>query len=380
MTLLDQLIQQLQDYCANLSDDQHAQILALLQEGQMHASPTWSAHMTPAVSPYALLGHILAASHNGNLLSAPLYPQLATIESEVIHWFCRHFQLPFGHFIQGGSYANLEALWQVKTQARDTHRPVYVSQAAHYSIVKACHILDLPYQIIPSDDQDRLQIPALRQACQDQPPLAIVATAGTPSCGAIDPLDLCAAIAQQYACWYHIDAAWGGMLALVEHADIRASFSLAHSLSFDPHKALEQSKPCSILLYRQSFPIFHEVNTDYLHAPPEYRLGGSYGGELFLPVWCSLFHEETLIAHIQQRLAQAAQFAQQLAILTDWQIWPAVTGIVCFKPNSDMDLSPLVQQGILSQTLIHDIPVYRAVFASHHTQAEAMIAALQPYF
>ncbi|NQZ52691.1 MAG: aspartate aminotransferase family protein [Piscirickettsiaceae bacterium] len=355
---------------------------ALISEGNIHRSETWAAHMSPAISTTSLLGHLIAGLHNGNLLSPQIYPILASIEQQILDWLCNVFQHQHGHFVAGSSYANLEALWQAKQQSNNAN-VVYASQAAHYSIAKACQILDLKLKPIATDNNDRLLPTALQQACEDQAPLAIVATAGTPTAGAIDPIANCVEISQQFNAWLHIDAAWGGALIILpEHKSLFGELSQANSICFDPHKGWQQPKPASILLYQQPLKAMLDSNVDYLEFTPSNSLPGSRGGELFLPLWLTLMGEgiDALREKIRLRLGQAESFSSQLKQRTDWEIYSSPTGIVCFHINRSVDLTLLVEQGIFSQASILGTNVYRAVFASPNTKATALIAALEPYF
>jgi len=359
-------------------DESRAQALfqALLDEGNQHRQSTWAAHMTPAVEPTALLGQLLAGLHNGNLLSAELYPHLSAIESQLINWFCPLFHQHHGHFTHGSSYANLEALWQARDRQQNHSNIVYGSEASHYSIAKACQILGLQFQAIPSDDQGKIQIDALEKACQHTSPVAIVATAGTSSCGAIDDLYACIEIAQRVGCWCHIDAAWGGAIQLLNHSELQLNIKGADSVCFDPHKALGQPKPCSLLLYQE--PLDPISGLDYLTSSPRKTLAGSYGGELFLPLWCSLqLDKQGLLDRLRYRLEQAKHFALMLAKNTNWQVWHSETGIVCFNPASDC--AELAQSTSFSTAKINGKTVMRAVFASHTTSAEELFTELVAY-
>lgn len=354
----------------------------LIIEGDRHRADNWAAHMTPAISRESLLGQLIAGLHNGNLLSPQLYPTLTKIEQQILNWLCQLFQQQHAHFIAGSSYANLEALWQAKQHHPDKLHIVYASEAAHYSIAKACQILDLELRYIATDENGQLCPETLQQACEKQPPFAIVATAGTPALGAIDPLKDCIKLAQQYKAWCHIDAAWGGALSLLpEHKSLFDDISQADSICFDPHKGWHQPKPASVLLYQRPLTPMLSADADYLQHPPVNSLPGSRGGELFLPLWLTLMNlgVDSLRQQIRFRLDQAEQFANQLQQSTDWQVYRSPTGIVCFHPKQ-ADLTDLVDKGILSQARIAGKDVYRAVFASSNTKADVLVTVLEPYF
>jgi len=378
MSQLSSIIASLQIALSSLEKDEEL-VKALITEGNQHKQSSWAGHMTPAVESPALLGQLVAGLHNGNLLSADLYPQLTQIESQLIDWLCQTFKQQYGHFTHGSSYANLEALWQAREHSQNTSNIVYASTAVHYSIAKACQILGLKLQTIETNEQGQIQVDALRKACQKTKPIAIIATAGTTSCGAIDPLSECIDIAHEVNSWCHIDAAWGGALALLdEHSDL---FSIdADSLCFDPHKSLGQPKPCSILLYQRPLAPFLDIETDYLTTAPTQTLVGSHGGELFLPLWYSLLlDKEGLINQLRQRLAQAEQFAALLQEKTKWTVWHSVTGIVCFKVPNEIDLLPLEKQGWLSHAKINGEKVYRTIFANSNTKTEDIWTEITPY-
>ena len=356
---------------------------ALMDEGQRHSNKLWAAHMTPATSSASILGQVLAGLHNGNLLSPQLYPLLQKIEQQLINWFCQLFQQQYGHFTAGATYANLEALWQAREQCSNQSKLVYGSHASHYSIAKACQILGLQFQTIATDDYDKILPAALEQACKQQAPLAVVLTAGTSACGEIDPLTECIAICKTYGGWSHIDAAWGGALVLLkQYQALVDSMAKADSLCVDPHKAFGQPKPCGLLLYQRPLQALFAAEASYLAQPPPQTLPGSYGGELFLPLWSSIMFNgvNSLRTQIEQRLSQAEQFAIQLKLRSGWWIHHSCTGIVCFQPNTAIDnLDALLTLGYFSRAKVNGRDVYRAVFADPNTQAATLITALEPF-
>lgn len=370
-----------------IAADEHQQVLLnqdchfLLQEAALHQKSSWAAHMTPNLAPYSLLGQQIVGMHQGNLLSPELYPFLKQTELTTLSWLKKHFHQPYARFTHGGSYSNLEALWQARDIKSQTNNVVYGSKACHYSVKKACDILGLRFQALDTDNNDRLLAETLRNACMQTPPVAIVLNIGTSAAGSIDPLSECVSIAAEYDCWLHIDAAWGGSVIMLPEQQRRyPMLAQADSISFDPHKSLFVPRPCSVLMSRHKKPA-QTTNVDYLDSTPETQLAGSYGGEVFLPLWLNLqiLGEEWFYQKTRQRLAQARLFGMQLSEQTDWQIMGSETGIVCFETKAEQSLAALVEQGIFSQAKVNGRPVYRAVFASHLTQESDLVRAIRPY-
>lgn len=355
---------------------------AIMDEGNRHSNELWAAHMTSTTSSASILGQVLAGLHNGNLLSASLYPLLREIEQQLLTWFCQLFQQPHGHFTAGATYANLEALWQAREQNTHQTNVVYGSQASHYSIAKACQILGLNFQTIATDEFDRILPSALELACKNQAPIAIVLTAGTTAAGEIDPLKECISIGRRYNSWCHIDAAWGGAFVLLkEYQNLVSAMAQADSICVDPHKAFGQPKPCGLLMYQHPRQALFKSDANYLEEQPQQTLPGSYGGELFLPLWANIMFNGvgSLRKQIQHCLIQADYFFEQLKNRTDWWLHKSDTGIVCFRPNvTSNDLNILIEQGLFSEAKVNGKEVYRAVFTSN-TQAEALITALEPF-
>src|SRR5207248_1250109 len=82
-------------------------------------------------------------------------------------------------------------------------------------------------------------------------PCCIVASVGSTSTTAIDPIPAIADIADRHRVWLHVDAAYGGSAAVVpEMRYVLNGAERAHSLILNPHKWLYVSIDCSVLYTR----------------------------------------------------------------------------------------------------------------------------------
>ena len=357
------------------------QVTLILHTATRHNQKNWASHMTPAVNELAALGQLVAALHQGNLLSPELYPELGNIEKDIFDFFCPLFGQKSGHATHGGTYGNLDALWQARKKFGLNSKRVYASEQSHYSVVKACDILGLDLQLIPTNPEQQMDIDVLKQACSTHAPMAIVATAGTTSSGQLDDVSAIKTIIGQLPCWLHIDAAWGGFLSLLENSPLTdKQLGQADSVCFDPHKSLGQPRPCGLLMYQQPIKTM-SVSTHYLAQPPRDTLVGSYGPELLLPLWLTIKTQGKtgLAGQIETQLEQARQFADYINEQSGWWAQYSPSGIVCFTAPQHHNLSDLIGKGIFSLTELAGKPVYRAVFTSHTTRCESLINDLAPY-
>ncbi|MDT8309979.1 MAG: pyridoxal-dependent decarboxylase [Methylophaga sp.] len=348
----------------------------LIVEASQQQASDQAAHMGGQLYPAAIAGQFLATLHQGNLLSAELYPELQNAETMMIAEMAAQFHFPLGHFTAGGSVGNLEALWLAK-QRYPKRTQVYASENCHYSVAKACAVLDLQLLLLPTDDQHQLDLMALKNACQQQPPLAIVVTAGTTGSGHLDPLTAVTHLAELYQSWLHIDAAWGGFLAMLGDKTLLKAAAQADSLCFDPHKSLGQPRPCGLLFYRQ--PMARIVGSaDYLANQPDHRIIGSHGAESFLSLWLTWQHHgwPTLQTDLAGKLTESRKMADLLVgKVASLQL--SDSGIVCFQHPAD--LQPLQDAGVLSKTRLKQQDYYRLVFADKACQADAVFTRLAPF-
>jgi glutamate/tyrosine decarboxylase-like PLP-dependent enzyme len=204
---------------------------------------------------------------NQNVTAWRSAPAAVSVERSVVRWLadavgCRDFS---GSLTSGGSLANLMGL----AMAREARAPanetgaqpcvVYASDEVHMSIPKAVAMLGIGrdnLRLVPTDDDFRIDLDALEDAIAadrraGHKPIALVASAGTITTGAVDPLPQTAEIARANELWLHVDGAYGALAALAEPAKLEGLW-MADSISMDAHKWLYQPLDCSLLLYREA--------------------------------------------------------------------------------------------------------------------------------
>lgn len=209
---------------------------------------------------------LLASVLNQNVTAWRSGPAAVIIEQTVVGWVAQAIGCPGfrGHLTGGGSSANLMGL----AMARETKMPanekgiatggvVYASNEIHMSIPKSIALLGVGrhnLRLIPTDSSfrmvpEKLEAQIVEDKAAGKTPIAVVASAGTVSVGAIDPFPQIAEIARRHGAWFHIDGAYGALAAIAERTKF-SGLELADSISLDPHKWLYQPLDCGCLLYR----------------------------------------------------------------------------------------------------------------------------------
>ena len=184
------------------------------------------------------------------------------LEEVSLGWLADLFSLSpdmKGVYSSGGSVANLLALgaarqWAFEKQGIDPAEEgitqachIYGTDVSHKTIHRSAAVLGLGRKAVVSiatDSQGRMLPEALEKQLKADSennvlPVAIVATAGITSTGAIDFLSELADIAKKYQTWFHVDGAYGlpGILdPKVE--ELYQGLEFADSVIVDPHKWL----------------------------------------------------------------------------------------------------------------------------------------------
>ncbi len=115
----------------------------------------------------------------------------------------------------------------------------------------------------------------------DNNTIAIVGVAGTTEYGMVDPIADLAKIAQQHDLFFHVDAAFGGMVIPFLDRPVPFDFALpgVSTIAVDPHKMGMSTIPCGCLLTREPGLLDTlNIDTPYLTVKQEYTLGGTRPG------------------------------------------------------------------------------------------------------
>jgi aromatic-L-amino-acid decarboxylase len=177
------------------------------------------------------------------------------------------------------------------------------------------------------------------------PPIAIVATLGTTSSTAVDPVAAIADIAEREGLWLHVDSAYAGAVAILPQR--RATFAgweRADSIVVNPHKWLFTPLDASLLLTRRmpdlhaAFSLFPEyLRTLDREAPVrDYNEYTPQLGRRFraLKLWIQLrwFGLEGLRRRIEHHLELAQAFAGWVDDDPNWErLAPVPFSTVCFR-------------------------------------------------
>jgi aromatic-L-amino-acid/L-tryptophan decarboxylase len=221
--------------------------------------------------PEAVLGDLLVSALDNNGGASHQGPAHAAAEREVIRWLTDRLDYAGeGLILPGGSHATLQALYLAKAR----HFPewlrtgpvavvapprLYCARATHFSVQRAAKVIGLgDDSLVPIAGTGRGEMDAgcLEEAIErdrkeGRCPFAVVATAGTTGTGAIDPLEDLAAICRRHRLWFHIDACYGGALALIEsYRDSFRGLREADSVCIDLHKWLFMPLTAGVVLTR----------------------------------------------------------------------------------------------------------------------------------
>ncbi|MBA2338969.1 MAG: amino acid decarboxylase [Pyrinomonadaceae bacterium] len=328
-----------------------------------------------------ILGEMLAAALNVSAMTWRTSPAATELESVVLSWLRQMLGLPAnlkGIVYDTASVAILHALAAAREAINLDVRKnglagrsevptmrIYTSDQAHSSIEKAAIMLGIGEENVrrvESDDDFRLSVEALRAAINKDlqngyRPLAVVATVGTTSATSVDPVPEIAALCHEYDLWLHVDAAYGGALALLpEGRWAMMGVEAADSVVVNPHKWLFVPLDFSALytkhpeLLRRTFALTPEYLRGDASAHEEnYMDYGIQLGRRFraLKAWMVFraFGREGLIARIREHCRLARTFASWVDGENDFQLLAPVTmGVVCFQalPNVEQEFPPAI--------------------------------------
>ena len=269
--------------------------LKILMNGSYRPShPGSLAHLDPPPLSASIVGELICAGLNNNLLAEELSPSLSSLERNLCKWFCEKLgfgDLSGGVAASGGSLSNLMALVMARNIAglqSDSSAVFFASEDCHISFSKAVQIMGLEkesLQTVPTDENGELKISSLCSSLkkiksEGKKCFAVVATAGTTVRGAIDPLAEIVEFCKKEKLWLHVDAAIGGVYGLSKITSKTVQgIGSADSITINPQKLLGITKTSSLLLVSNKKHLFSTFSTGLPYAEP--IIGNDFhGGEI----------------------------------------------------------------------------------------------------
>jgi aromatic-L-amino-acid/L-tryptophan decarboxylase len=321
----------------------------------------------------SVLGDLLCAGVGVQGMLWATSPACTELETVVLDWLADLLDLPAryrsgssgGGVIQDSAssatlVATLVALHRASggrwnSTGVDRRYVAYTSIHGHSSIEKAARIAGLGSanvrQIEVDPHTQAMHPAALLAAIQadlaaGNCPAIVVATIGTTSTTAIDPLPEIGAIAREYGIWLHVDAAYAGAAAVCpELRWTHAGLELADSYAFDPHKWLLTGFDCDAFWVADRAELIQALSVlpEYLRnaaseagAVVDYRDWQVSLGRRFraLKLWLVLrwYGAEGLRTHIRTGVALAAGLAGWFAADERFELAaPHPFSLVCFR-------------------------------------------------
>lgn len=362
--------------------------------------PQFAAYFGSTTTAPGILAEMISAALNVNAMTWRTSPAATELETVVLNWLREWLGLPgsfSGVVYDTASISTMHALAAARERAAPLVRKtglagqarfaVYCSDQAHSSVEKAAIALGLGEENvrrIPSDCAFRLDGSALASRMKEDiaagiQPLAVVATVGTTSTASVDPVKHIASLCREHGAWLHIDAAYGGGLALLPEDDwVKEGWAEADSLVINPHKMLFVPFDFSALYVkdiarlRKVFTLVPEyLRGDAVRADINYMDYGVQLGRRFrsLKAWMvwRTFGREGMAARIREHMRLAKLFARWVEEDGRFEVLAPVTmGVVCFGLKNDLSFK---RGGSLLETLNASGKTYLTQTKLHGTNA-----------
>jgi aromatic-L-amino-acid decarboxylase len=229
---------------------------------------------------------------------------------------------------------------------------VYTSAHSHSSVEKAALLAGFGranIRLIEPDAQYGMRAAALEEAIRRDlaaglRPCAVVATTGTTTSTALDPLEAVARVAGQHGIWLHVDAAMAGSaMILPECRWMWQGIEAADSLVLNPHKWLGVAFDCSLYYVRDPEHLIRVMSTNpsYLRSSADAQVKNlrDWGlplGRRFRALKLWFLIREQGVAALQNRLrrdlANAQWFAGEVRNAPAWRVLaPVPLQTVCIR-------------------------------------------------
>ena len=360
--------------------------------------PGWFAYFPGNNSPPSVLAEMLTATMGAQCMSWATSPAATELEQVVMDWLRQMIGLPgdyTGVIQDTASTATLVALLSARERATagasgarglagGPALTVYASRQAHSSIDKGVqlagygleHLRHIPGDPAYALDPARLEQAIERDLAAGLVPACAVATIGSTSSTAVDPVPAIADICRRRGMWLHVDAAYAGSAAIVP--ELRAHFAgmeRADSIVLNPHKWLLTNFDCTAYYVRDVDALLRacRISPEYLKTTHDaevanFRDWGIQLGRRFraLKLWFVIrsYGAEGLRAVIRRHVALAAELAGWIAADPDFELMaPVPFGLVCFRWHPSGVPEPELDR--LNEALLARVNATRRVHLTH---------------
>ncbi len=328
--------------------------------------PGWFAYFPANNSPESVLAEVLTAGLGSQCMIWQTSPAAAELEERMMEWLRDMIGLPAcmtGVIQDTASTATLCALLSARERVtgfsanqKGFTEPlrVYASAETHSSIEKGVKIAGYGKEnlvAVDTDDDFAMCPDALRQAVlkdvqAGKKSACVVATLGTTSSMAMDPVEAIVEICKEFGVWLHVDAAFAGTAAVdpshrwfmkgVEHAD---------SFVFNPHKWMLTNFDCSAYFVKDADLLVKtfSIQPEYLKTAADssvknYRDWGIQLGRRFraLKLWFVLraYGTEGIREMVNHHVNLAREFARWITTDKRFELLaPQNLSLVCFRYN-----------------------------------------------
>lgn len=359
--------------------------------------PAWFAYFPANNSPPSILAELLTAGIGAQCMIWQTSPAATELEEVVMEWLKKMLDLPAemqGCIQDTASTSTLCALLSARERAtnfdsneKGFHIPltVYASEEAHSSIEKDAKIAgygrnNLRY--IQTGDSFAMIPSRLEEAIEKDKrngliPACVVATIGTTSSTAIDPLEDIGKICERHNVWLHVDAAFAGTAAILpEKRHILNGAQYMDSFVFNPHKWMLTNFDCSAYFVKDPGSLIRtfEIHPEYLKTGVDakvknFRDWGIQLGRRFraLKLWFVIrsYGVEGLREFVRKQIAMAQTFRQWVEEHEQFELMaPVPFSLVCFRYNDGRGEEELNQ---LNETLLNEVNGTGQVFLTHTT-------------
>jgi len=350
-----------------------ADVERLILPGITHwQSPNFFAYFSGNASPPAVLAELVSAGLGVQGMLWATSPACTELETHVLDWLAGALGLPAAFTSRGAgggviqdtaSSATLCALLAARDRTTDgaaTERGTpaglvaYASAQAHSSVAKAAGIAGLGRAHLRSVDVDgtyAMRPEALDEAIRadraaGRAPCFAVATVGTTSSTAMDPVRAVGEVCRRHGVWLHVDAALAGSAALCpEFRHFQDGLELADSYCVNPHKWMLTNFDCDAFYVADRAALLRALSIlpEYLRnqateagAVIDYRDWQIPLGRRFraLKLWFVMrsYGLEGLRRHIRHHVDLARQFAEWVRADARFEIVaPVPLSLVCFR-------------------------------------------------